>query len=82
KQRELTLDKILKQGAVKNRQKQIGQEVEVLLEEKRGQRYFGRTNQNQQILLECPINQDFTLGKRYRGKVTGARNFSLAGKLL
>lgn len=82
KQRELTLDKILKQGASENRKKQIDQTVEVLLEEKRGVHYFGRTNHNQQILLTSLDDKKYSLGKRYLATVTGARNFSLAGQLL
>ncbi len=82
KQRELILDKILKQGALKNRKEQINQTVEVLLEEQRNQHYFGRTNYNQQILLTSRPDKNYNLGQRYSAIVTKARNFSLAGQLL
>ena len=82
KQREVELDKIVKAGALKNRQKQIGQTIEVLLKEQRGHKYFAHTNCYQQILLTPKPNNKYILGQRYLAKITAARNFSLTGQLL
>ncbi|HNW19685.1 MAG TPA: tRNA (N6-isopentenyl adenosine(37)-C2)-methylthiotransferase MiaB [bacterium] len=82
KQRAIDLDQLVKAGTLSNRQAQIGQTVEVLLEEQRGHKYFGRTNRNQQILLIPQTGNNYVLGQRYLAQVTAARNFSLAGQLL
>jgi len=82
KEREQKLDKIVRAGGLENRKKQIGQKVTVLLEERRGNCYFGHTDHGLQILVTTPKNKNYNLGSRYLAQVTSARNFSLAGQLL
>ncbi|HNQ45263.1 MAG TPA: tRNA (N6-isopentenyl adenosine(37)-C2)-methylthiotransferase MiaB [bacterium] len=82
KEREQKLDKIVKAGSLQNRKKQVGQKVTVLLEEKRGNCYFGHTDHGLQILITSPKNENYNLGSRYPVQITNARSFSLAGRFL
>lgn len=82
KEREQKLDKIVKAGGLQNRKKQVGQKVTVLLEEKRGNCYFGHTDHGLQILITSPKNENYNLGSRYPVQITNARSFSLAGRFL
>jgi len=82
KEREQKLDKIVKAGSLQNRKKQVGQKVTVLLEEKRGNCYFGHTDHGLQILITSPKNANYNLGSRYPVQITNARSFSLAGRFL
>jgi len=82
KKREQQLNQMVIAGALKNRQAQIGQRVMVLLEEQRGDCYFGHTDHGLQILVTTPEKKSYTLGLRYLAQITSARSFSLAGQLL
>jgi len=82
KEREQKLDKIVKAGGLQNRKKQVGQKVTVLLEEKRGNCYFGHTDHGLQILITSPKNENYNLGSRYPVQITNARSFSLTGQFL
>jgi len=82
KEREQKLDKIVRAGSLKNRKQQIGQKVLVLLEEQRGNCYFGHTDHGLPILVTIQKNENYTLGSRHFAQITSARTFSLAGQLL
>lgn len=82
KQRELTLDKVVKKNAKANRQALIGQTVSVIIESQRGNNFFGRTDRNHGILMIPPKGKKYTIGQRCRATITAAQNFGLTAELL
>lgn len=82
KQREVDLDKIVKKNARANRQAMIGQIANVLIDEQRGDNFFGRTDRNHGILLIPQTGKEHLIGQRYQAKITAAQNFGLTANLL
>ena len=70
--RASSLNRILKKTALLNNQKYLGQEVEVLVIEKNGEYYDGRTPENKPIRLKSERSD--LLGKFVKAKVTKSKD--------
>jgi tRNA-2-methylthio-N6-dimethylallyladenosine synthase len=82
KRREQELDKILRQTALENGKKFIGQKVVVLVNErnKKG-RWLGKSGQNKTVVFSAPANKNL-VGKFVSVKISKAKDFCLEGELI
>lgn len=78
--RASSLNRILKQTALLNNLKCLGREVEVLVIEKTGEYYDGRTAENKPIRFRSERND--LLGKFFKVKVTKSKIWNLEGELV
>jgi len=78
KRRFLSLTKILKKTALKNNKKLLNKEVEVLVLEKDGEYYNGRTGENKAIRFKS----DNTLKGFFRVKIKKATTWNLEGEII
>jgi len=79
KKREKKLTKILKENGLKFNKKFLGKKVEVLVDEKRKNFYFGKTRHYQTIKIKTEKN---ILGELVKAKVKKAMSYGLEGKLV
>jgi len=84
KQRDKKLNEILKKTALENNKKMIGKTVEVLIEKKKDNAYFGKTRNFKNIKLTTN-NQQLTtnnlMGKIVKVKVAKVTAWNLEGKI-
>jgi len=79
KRREKVLTDVLKQTALEKNKKLIGKETSVLINENRGNDYFGKDEQYKTIKIKSNKN---ILGKIVKVKITEAYPFILKGEIL
>ena len=79
KKREKILTEILKQTALEKNRKLIGKETAVLINENRGDNYFGKNEHYKTIKIKSDKN---ILGKLVTVKITEAKPFTLQGELI
>lgn len=79
KRRALSLNKILKETALKNNKRLLNKEVDVLVLERDGDYCNGRTDQNKAIRFKC--NEDFS-GTFVKVKITKATAWNFEGNLI
>ncbi len=81
KQREKFLNEILKETSLKNNQKYVGKILEVLLEKKEGNFYFGKTRTMKNVKV-IATNKKNLIGKIILVKITRAHIWNLEGKIV
>jgi tRNA-2-methylthio-N6-dimethylallyladenosine synthase len=79
KSREKELTQVLKKTALKNNEKLIGKKVEVLIENKKNNYYYGKTKNFINIKIKTNKN---LIGKIIQAKITKAHEWSLEGKII
>jgi len=70
---------ILKETALENNKKYIGKEVEVLIDSRKGDLYFGKARTYKTVKVKCNKN---LIGKFIRAKIIDALPWGLEGKLI
>lgn len=79
KNREKILTEILKETALGHNKKSVGKETIVLINENRGDNYFGKDKHYKTICIKSNKN---LLGKLIKVKITEAQPFTLKGKII
>ncbi|MCF7835941.1 MAG: tRNA (adenosine(37)-N6)-dimethylallyltransferase MiaA [Candidatus Marinimicrobia bacterium] len=80
--RRLTLTKILEKTALEHNKKLVGQEIKVLVDSKKGNKFFGRSEGNKVIeMIEVEPNS-LEIGKFFNVKITEASAWKLKGKIV
>jgi tRNA-2-methylthio-N6-dimethylallyladenosine synthase len=79
KTRDLELTHILRSRALEKNKRIIGQEIKVLVESKKDQYFFGKTNQFKNVQIET--TRDLKIGEFIEVSITGASKLSLLGKI-
>jgi len=81
KVREEKLMVILRQTARANNKRYLGASVKVLIENKKGEWLFGKTNTNKNVKIKADASVKNLVGQFAQVKITGAENFGLKGEL-
>lgn len=82
KDREVKLDKILRQTAHKNNKNYLGKNIKVLVQEKNRQnKYFGYTETMKNVSFDSK-NKKIKPGDFITVKITAAKDFGLSGKII
>ena len=78
KKRELKLDKVLKRYALKNNHNLIGETLEVLIDRKKNDYYYGKSKTFRDARCQADNN---LIGKFVKIEITKAKTFSLEGEI-
>jgi len=83
KRREQALTKILRQTALANNKKYLGQMVEVLIEgQKNNGQYYGKTGSYKTVLIDGPAKKNLKIvGRFIKVKIRAVHDFGLDGSL-
>lgn len=84
KRREQALTKVLRQTALANNKKYLGQTVEVLIEgQKHNGQYYGKTGSYKTVLIDGPVKKNLKIiGKFVKVKIRAVHDFGLDGSLV
>ena len=78
--REKTLNDVLRKTALANNKKYVGKELLVLIDSKKDNKYFGRTNTYK--LVEVTSNKKGLVGNFIKVKITKANPWRLEAKII
>jgi len=81
KRREEALMKILRQTALANNRSYIGQAVEVLVEGRKGDYFFGKTKIGKNVRLTTGKNNKLKVGEFVVARIISAKDFGMLGKI-
>jgi len=81
KKREKELDKVLKKSALENNKKYLGETEEVLFENKKGDRYFGKTKIGKKVEIIIKKGK-YKIGDFAPVKILKAKEFGMKGKIV
>ncbi|MFH1978855.1 MAG: tRNA (adenosine(37)-N6)-dimethylallyltransferase MiaA [Patescibacteria group bacterium] len=81
KKRWQELTNILKKTALENNKKLVGQTLEILIDEKKRDRFLGRTEGNKVVEIKLPKTGSPTVGEFVKAKIIRATSWKLIGEL-
>jgi len=79
KERELILNNVLKETALKNNQKYIGKTMEVLIEESKKDMFYGHTKNYKKVGISAEV-RPLQIGEFVKVKIIEATSWGLRGE--